>query len=164
MRRSKFVFLLCCLTALFCCANLFGDNAVDTQDTTIVPDTTIGGIPGSDLSAMDPGTSDLTDWFLNLAPSDQWTTAANIATMNAWLSIVEEYSGDPAILAELNGLGMIDPGTSGTDQAIQAFTQTDPGIAPEPAVLGWFGGLVAILMVYAGWRGVAISTRPPSPH
>ncbi len=172
--RGKSVFFSCFLTALFCCGNLFGDQIVNIQNP--FP----GGIAGSDLSGMNMNAPPLTDWFLNLTPSDQWTTAGNIATMNAWLNIVNAYilaqanTGDPGNLSGLDGLGMLTPPASGTSTTpaiqtttttssalviqtsapsaliIQATTQTGP--TPEPAALGWIGGALAMLALYARWR------------
>jgi PEP-CTERM motif len=81
--------------------------------------------------------SDLSGWFLTFDPSNEWTDAANIATMEAWLAIAEELSDNP-------------------------FTQTRPqltsalsspsAVVPEPATLGLLGFALAILLIYVPIR------------
>jgi len=83
--------------------------------------------------------------------SQPWTSAANIALMNSWLSIVTaaEQSGDPAALAAFVGLGMNQSAVDSlvTSQSLSS-TQQAPS-APEPALLGTLGGGLALLSIYA---------------
>jgi hypothetical protein len=112
-------------------------------------------IPG-DLSTS---ASDLEGWFSNgdtqqpfpaeLDPSQPWTSAANIATMDYWLSLVMELGNDPSLLTELYGLGMItspDPATVGSANDVsQGLTQENLNDVSEPRTLGLFLGGLALL-------------------
>jgi hypothetical protein len=120
-----------------------------------------GDTPAADL------TSDLDGWFFSvdtqpplpadLDPSQPWTSAPNIATMDYWLSLVIELQDDPSLLTQLYGLGMIDspdPATppvmqvsslSVVDQGSPVLTQESLSDVPEPVTLGLFLGGLALL-------------------
>lgn len=131
------------------------------------------GSPGVNMPVVDDGLGDLpgggtNGWFFN--PDDPpapfpveppfgqpgfgqpWTSAANIATLNYWLSLVTESGDDPALLSELYGLGMI----SAPDQAAvsEALTSEEGrGGVPEPWTQGLLGGGLGLLGFYAAKRG-----------
>jgi hypothetical protein len=123
-----------------------------------ISDPGLSGWQSSSGSGIPEGYS---GWFNNstgpLFPSQTdlsqpWTSAANIALMNSWLSIVTaaEQSGDPAALAALVGLGMNQSAVDSlmTSQSLSSSTQQAPS-APEPALLGSLGGGLALLSIYA---------------
>jgi hypothetical protein len=101
-----------------------------------------------DIEAYDLTPSDLAGWFLTFDPSNQWTTQANIATMESWLSVVGEIAADPSLLQEFNGFGMIDPPPPAVwawmaSSALPQGAQQD--FVPEPATLELLGGSLLIL-------------------
>jgi hypothetical protein len=118
-----------------------------------------GGLSGWQASSGNiPG--DYSGWFYTstgpIFPSQTdlsqaWTSAANIALMNSWLSLVTAagQSGDPAALAALVGLGMNQSAVDSlvTSQSLSSTTQQAPS-APEPALLGLLGGGLALLCIY----------------
>jgi hypothetical protein len=112
------------------------------------PDDAFGGIPAN----LNQGS--LSQWFIALEPSNQWTSAANLLTMNSWLTIVDELSGiDPGLLSEIYGLGMIGPSVP------------DGGVSntPEPALLGFLGVALLALGLYGSNRTRAIRHSREAP-
>src|SRR5579862_1832543 len=102
---------------------------------------TIISISGADTSTFDDGAedlpaADLTGWFLTFDPSDQWTSAANIATMESWLAAAEELSAEPTGTLDTSLAPAVQPGL------------TDTALVPEPATLGLLG--LALATLYAG--------------
>jgi hypothetical protein len=127
----------------------------------------ISGLTGPAVSSLDDGTDDsgLPGWFFNPDPqqsfpsqpdpSQPWTSPANIATLEYWLSLVVELGDDPSFLTQLYGLGMI----SSPDLATAEFTlaslensQETPSNVPEPLTLALTGGGLALMGLYAAKR------------
>jgi hypothetical protein len=101
-------------------------------------------LAGSDLSAVDDGAENLppseyAGWFLTYDPSNEWTSAANIATMESWLTTAEQLSNDPF--------------TVSTPQLTTAISSAVAAV-PEPATLGLLGIALAFLLIY-------VPIRPP---
>lgn len=99
-------------------------------------------VAGSDLSAVDDGAENLppseyAGWFLTYDPSNEWTSAANIATMESWLAEAEQVSDDTF-----------------TGSTPQLTTSLSPAVAavPEPATLGLLGIALAFLLIYVPIR------------
>ena len=147
-----FAWLLCANVAE---ADLISDTSALTGDNAT------GDLPPTDLNG----------WFFSLDseppfptepdPSQPWTSPANIATLNYWLSLVMELGDDPSLLTQLYGLGMIsspDPATppvsqvSQVSQVSEVSTQEGPSDVPEPGTLGLFAGGLALLGLYAAER------------
>jgi hypothetical protein len=139
------------LAAWLCCATL------------AIADT-IGDETGQDPSSA--GTTDvpadLAGWFLNVNPADQWTSAANIATMESWLQIIVQLGDDPNLLSDLNGLGMIDPAAVIGSNSVEA-----PAFVPEPGTLNLMGsallGGVLLLFGLDAVRRVRRARRQVAP-
>jgi len=96
--------------------------------------------------------------FLYPAASDSsqpWTSASNLATMNAWLSLVTAAAGDPAALAALEGLGTTGwamPTAPSNQLANLSSQQVAPNGAPEPALLSLLGGGIVVLGILTTLR------------
>ncbi len=96
----------------------------------------------SPASAFDDGAANLpqadySGWFLTFDPSDEWTDAANIATLESWLTIAEQLTADPF--------------TPATPQLVSALSASVT-VVPEPATLGLLGIALAILLIYVPLR------------
>jgi hypothetical protein len=127
------------------------DTISDTADTSALDDGT-GDLPLTDLSG----------WFFNLDPqlpfpaepdpSQSWTSPANIATLDYWLSVVSELGDDPSLLAQLYGLGMINSPDPAAVMVSEVSTEESPSDVPEPGTPGLFIGGLALLGVYATQR------------
>jgi hypothetical protein len=124
LRLMRIVMIPALLGAWLCCATL---AVADTIGDGTGQDPS--GAPALDIPA------DLAGWFLNVNPADQWTSAANIATMESWLQIIVQLGDDPSLLSELNGLGMIDPGAI----TIGSNVVEAQAVVPEPATLNLMG-------------------------
>jgi hypothetical protein len=120
-----------------------------------------------DTSAPNPGSdalsaSSLNGWFFSgnsdpslpapADPSQPWTSAANIATLNSWLSAVTELGDDPSLLSQLSGMGMITSPDSGLTSVVQTSFQESITSSPEPFTLGLLIGGLAFLLFYAAVR------------
>ena len=94
-----------------------------------------------DPSPLDDGASgpqsDFSGWFLTFDPSDEWTDAANIATLESWLAIAEGITDNPF--------------TNSTPQLTGALSSS-VAVVPEPATLGLLGIALAILFIYVPIR------------
>jgi hypothetical protein len=137
---------------------------IDGLDATIPSDGT-GDTPATDLNG----------WFFSVDPqlpfptesdpsqpdlSQPWTSAANISTLDYWLSLVMELEDDPSLLTRLYGLGMIgspDPATpvvsqvssvSQVNQGGQQLAQDSLSDVPEPVTLALIAGGFALLGLY----------------
>lgn len=127
-RRSRFlksVLIPSLLATLLCTANSL--NASSITD-----------LASPDLSAIDDGAasvppSDFSGWFVTYDPSNEWTDAANIATLESWLATAEQISEDAS------------------DGATSGLSSTVP-VVPEPATLGLLGIALAILLIYVPIR------------
>jgi hypothetical protein len=107
--------------------------------------------------------SDLSGWFFNGSsdglfpffpdPSQTWTSAENLATINSWASLVAATEGDPELLAQLVGLGMTGSPDPSVSPLNLSLSQDSGGVTPEPALLGMLGGGIAVLGFYAIARG-----------
>ena len=140
--RVKIILLPALLAVWLCCVS---PAAADT-----------GGIV--DVSVLDDGLADvppadLEGWFLTFDPSNQWTSATNIATMESWLTIVEELGVDPSLVTQLQGLVTYE-------SSLTTNSQTDQSLVPEPATLELLGGALAILALCA--RKLCLATRGSS--
>lgn len=121
---------------------------------------TLSGLNGPDASSLGDGSDDsgLTGWFFNPSepdPSQAWTSPANIATLEYWLSVVVEIGDDPSLLEQFYGLGMISVPNLATAQATLLELENSPqtvGNVPEPLALALMGGGLAFLALYAGKR------------
>jgi hypothetical protein len=102
-----------------------------------ISDWTSPGLSGLDDGAENVPQSDLSGWFVTFDPSDEWTSAANIATLESWLAIAEEISDDPFT-------GATSEPTSALPSAVT--------VVPEPATLGLLGIALAILLIYVPIR------------
>lgn len=132
-----------------------------------------------DTSTVDDGIGDLppsglTEWFFDTegplpsrveaVPGEPWTSPANIAILDYWLSLVADLGEDPALLQELYGLGMISTPDAAGLAAMQAevaslmdedASQQEPSDIPEPASLGLLAGGLVFPALYAAvqiWR------------
>jgi hypothetical protein len=106
--------------------------------------------------------SDLSGWFFNgdsqflfpafPDPSQIWTSAENIALLNSWASLVGAAAEDPLALAQLTGLGMLNStGVSGSQMNLSSAQQITE-IAPEPDLLSFLGGGIALLGLFTASR------------
>jgi len=127
---------------------------------------------GNNAGTVDLAASEMNGWFFSPDPeppfptepdpSQPWTSAANIATMDYWLSLVMELGDDPSLLTQLYGLGMItspDPATppvftvssvSQVSPVSELNSQEGPGNVPEPVTRGLLGAGLVFLGLYAG--------------
>jgi hypothetical protein len=143
--RVKVILLPALLVAWLCCAN---PAAADTSGIV-------------DISALDDGLADtppadIEGWFLTFDPSNQWTTAANIATMESWLAVVEELGDDASVIPQVvpQLQGVIDESSSTT------YSETSQSVVPEPATLELLAGALAILALCA--RKLCLATKGSS--
>ena len=131
-------------------------------------------LSGSVSSVTDPASdlppADLSGWFGNgdpgflfpmpVDPSQPWTSADNLATISAWQSLVAAAQGDPALLAQLVGMGMNSSSSSqelasmllAISGQIAATGSSVPSAesiaAPESALLAFPGsGLVLFALI-----------------
>ncbi len=129
---------------------------------------------GSILSGGSPDVpdADLEGWFFNgnsdflfptaIDPSQPWTSADNLAIISAWEALIFEANGDPALLAELVGMGMTTSSNMNTElsslmtgvsaQDSVGAQNTNISNAPEPALLGLLGGGGTLLALIAAAR------------
>ena len=89
-------------------------------------------------SAENTPQADYSGWFLTFDPANEWTNAANIATLDSWLAIAEQLSDDPF--------------TPATPQLTSAISPTAVAVVPEPVTLGLLGIALAILLIYVPIR------------
>jgi hypothetical protein len=75
----KVILLPGLLAAWLCCTNPAVADTVNAQDLSALDDG-LADVPPADLAG----------WFLTFDPSSEWTSAANIATMESWLVLVED--------------------------------------------------------------------------
>ncbi len=140
-RRWKVVLFPCVLFVCVLCATMAAADTIDFTNGRGFPDDTFGGIP-ADLNGWS-----LSQWFIALEPSNQWTSAANLVTMNSWLTIVDELSGiDPTLISELYGLGMTAP----------SVPSASVSNTPEPVLMGFLGVALLALGLYGTQRTRAI--------
>jgi hypothetical protein len=136
-KRWKVILYPCVLIAGLFCASPAAAGTIEFTDGW--------GVPDEDLSAILAQLNEwsLSQWFIALEPANQWTSAANLATMDSWITIVDELSGiDPSLLSELYGLGMIGPSTQ------------EAGVSntPEPVLMGFLGVALLALGFYGAKR------------
>ena len=96
-----------------------------------------------DLSILDDGAenvpqSDLSGWFVTFDPSNEWTDAANVATLESWLTTAEQIDDSFT--------------DSTTPQLTSALSPAAVAVVPEPATLGLLGLALAILLIYVPIR------------
>jgi hypothetical protein len=140
-KRWKVILFPCVLIGCLLCSSVAAADTIAYTDGWEFPDESFGGIP-ADLNGWS-----LSQWFIALEPGNQWTSAANLATMNSWLTIVDELSGiDPSLLSELYRFGMIGPSVP------------SPAVsnAPEPVLAGFLGVALIALGLYGSKRARAI--------
>ncbi len=92
--------------------------------------------------------TDIVGWFVTFDPSNQWTTAANIATMEAWLTVAEEMAAGPVSSAQLDALGMDGSEAASLYQVVTSNSDTQQNPVPEPGTLGLLGASLAALALY----------------
>jgi hypothetical protein len=147
-KQWKVILFPCVLIGCLVCASMAAADTIAFTDGWGFSDEAFGGIP-ADLNGWS-----LSQWFIALEPSNQWTSAANLATMNSWLTIVDELSGiDPSLLSELDGLGMIEPSIPGAGVSN----------APEPVLMGFLGVALLGLGLYGSKRARAIREGREEP-
>jgi hypothetical protein len=132
------------------------DSIGDTDDTVF----------GSGMTYVPP--ADLTGWFFDSDappafpvapdPSQPWTSAANIATLNYWLGVVSDLGDDPVALEQLYTAGMIDAPTAGALTYSQ--TQAENPVAPEPAGAALLGAGLLVIGIVAEARRRRIRRYP----
>lgn len=137
-------------------------------------DMTSGSVSAIDDGIGDLPASDLNGWFFNPEPqflmtaqpdpSQPWTSAANIVTLDYWLSLVQELGDDPSLLQQLYGLGMISSPDLTSTQINQLIvsnqaqpSQPNSGVVPEPVTLELLGTGLALLGFYAAERARRIT-------
>lgn len=94
---------------------------------------------------------DLTGWFLTFDPSNQWTSEANIETMQAWLVIAEQLAAYPGLLQQFYEFETTNSQQPSNGQPLIADPETqapDQDFAGEPGTLGLLGGALAISALY----------------
>lgn len=122
---------------------------------------------GSDNLGFDEGLGDvppedIVGWFLTFDPSNQWTSAANIATMESWLAAAEEIAaGNSAALNQLYDLGLSDPEAAEVYQVVTSDSPDQDDFSPEPATLGLLGGGLAVLGLYTARQVRRIAAGSP---
>jgi hypothetical protein len=144
--------LLCFPCARVVTADMIGDAGGSNFP---FPDSMFGDLPPSDLSGwfFSPGTQ--LPFPSQPDPSQPWTSAENIATMNYWMALVSELGNDPSLLAQLQGLGMITTQVAATppnSQVGSVSSQNSPADVPEPLTLALLGGGLLLFASYAGTR------------
>ena len=125
--RLKVILLPGLLAVWLCCASPAAADSIGIVDISVLDD---------GMSDIPP--ADLVGWFQTFDPSIQWTSAANIATMESWLDLVENPGNDPSLLPQLDGLGINNLSSIAPSPAGQS-------LVPEPATLELLGGALAIL-------------------
>jgi PEP-CTERM motif len=141
MRNSAKVLLIPCLFAAWFC----GSASAGTVDI----------YNGQDLTPLvdaieDLPPADIVGWLTTFDPSNQWTSADNIATMKLWLDVVEEIGADPSLLSTFSGFGEDSAETAAVYQWVAAdmpagtHSDTAPDSTPEPATLGLLGGALVM--------------------
>jgi hypothetical protein len=154
MRNSWKVLLISGLLAGLWCqgASASAIYTFDGQDLAPIVDT-IEDLPPADV----------TGWLVNFDPSNQWTSASNIATLRLWLDIVTEIAGDPTLVSEFSGFGQNSDETAAVYRWIVADTSAAaPAPTPEPATLGLLGGAL-LFFVFAAWRlQICLATKASS--
>ena len=106
-------------------------------------DLTLPALSGLDDGSGNVPRSDFSGWFLTFDPSNEWTSAQNIATLESWLAIAEQSSADPFAPAM---------------PQLTSPLPTAVALVPEPATLGLLGIALAILFIYVPIR------RPHRSH
>jgi hypothetical protein len=117
--------------------------AANPATAASIVDSTGLDLSGSNDAGFDDGAdsvpqSDLSGWFLTFDPSNEWTSAANIATLESWLTTAEQLSENPF--------------AGDTQQLTSALSSTSVAVVPEPATLGLLGIALAILLIYVPIR------------
>lgn len=111
----------------------------------------------SNESLGDVPAADLNGWFFTLDPnqvdpSQPFTSPANIAIIDYWLSFVAELGDDPALLPQLYGMGMIDSTTMTAMEASMQSSNTSVAAVPEPVTGFLLGGGMLILGFFKARR------------
>jgi hypothetical protein len=163
-RGLKSVWIAGLVLAWLLCANVAAADTVTAEN-----DATAGNVPGFDDWVGDVPASGLNGWFFDPDPgfsfpeepdpSQPWTSAANIVTLDYWLSLVEELGDDPSLLWQLYGLGMIsspDLAPAQLGQLIESNSQLvsqENASLPEPITWGLVcGGLVFLALLCRSGR------------
>src|SRR6266566_7864190 len=113
-KRLKFALSLWFVAVWLLCAN---PAAADSIDGNVAPNSETLDDKWDDLPD-----ADLSGWFLNFDPSQQWTNAENVATMKHWLSLVLHLGEDSSLSTQLSELGAPGSGTSGTGTSVLGTT------------------------------------------
>jgi hypothetical protein len=111
--------------------------AANPASAASITDWTNPDLPGFYDGAEYVPQADYSGWFLTFDPADEWTNAANIATLDSWLAIAEQITDDP-----------FTPATPQLTSALSAAV----AVVPEPATLGLLGIALAILLIYVPIR------------
>jgi hypothetical protein len=123
------------LATWLCAAN--PATAASITDLTSL-DSSVVTDGGFDDGAENAPQSEYSGWFLTFDPSNEWTSATNIATLESWLTTAEQMSADPF--------------TDTTPQLTSALSPAAVALVPEPATLGLLGIALAILLIYVSIR------------
>jgi hypothetical protein len=127
--RSKLFLIPCAFAVSLGCANpAAGDSIISPS--------------GQDVSVIDDGAEDvppvdITGWFLTFDPSNEWTSAANIVTMEEWLAVAEEIA---------------DNSTSTEVIPVTPLDSSVQTAVPEPVTLGLLALALAVLTIYVPLR------------
>ena len=95
-----------------------------------------------------------------------WTTGANNVLLGDMLNLVTTLGGDSAEIAELFQPGaifanVIEPGVPLMETPTLTLSSETPGVVPEPATMGFLGGALLLLGVYAMRRLRNINLHGP---
>jgi hypothetical protein len=158
-------FVLACLP---CASAAWADDTVGSTDGVSVIDDGTGDLPPSELTGWFFPPSDPNQPFPpEPDPSQPWTSAANLATIDYWLSVVVELGNDPSLLQQLYGWGMISSPDLTSTQISQLIVTNQQLISqesstsgvPEPMTMGLLGGGLAFLGLFAAGRARRIRRR-----
>jgi hypothetical protein len=111
--------------------------AANPASAASITDWTSPDLSGFDDGAENSPQADYSGWFLTFNPANEWTNAANIATLDSWLAIAEQITDDPF--------------TPATPQLMSALSAA-VAVVPEPVTLGLLGIALAILLIYVPIR------------
>jgi hypothetical protein len=153
MRKQSELFFPVLLACMMYVSSAAGDTIANPATFGLSDlENGLGNLPPAQLSG----------WFSNASPfysdpAQPWTSAANIATLDYWASLVARFGENPELLSQLYGLGMTDPLLISQTSAVpQASSQQTPAVVPEPGTLGILGFALGILGIFVGTRRTGV--------